>query len=169
MRLLRAHHEGNANRSVLHTAQRLWLQLETACSTSYYKSPLSHSLFSCATSKLTSNTALQNTPDKRPIKIASQLHTGAATAASAPPSSRIASREVQPTRQPFGHVGSSLGRGASSPYDHWHSWVSKLGMTRSGSPVSEGHGRHRLFEARISVEEGERSHWACICRSCEAA
>ena len=51
-------------------------------------------------------------------------------------SSRIASRLVHPCTQPFGHDGSSLGGGATSPNDHWHSWVAKLGVTRSGSPSS---------------------------------
>merc|ERR1719198_2762784 len=48
----------------------------------------------------------------------------------------MASRLVQPTTQPFGHVGSSAGGGATSPNDHWHSCVAKLGLTRSGRPSS---------------------------------
>ena len=45
-----------------------------------------------------------------------------ARAVVAPPlSSFMASRLVQPTTHPFGHVGSSSGGGATSPNDHWHS------------------------------------------------
>ena len=53
-----------------------------------------------------------------------------------PPNSFIACRDVQPTKQPFGQVGSASGGGATSPYDHWHSWVSKFGTTRRDNPSS---------------------------------
>ena len=60
-----------------------------------------------------------------------------ARAVTPPPlSSFIASRLVQPTTHPFGQVGSSSGGSAASPNDHWHSCVTKLGVTRSGSPSS---------------------------------
>lgn len=67
---------------------------------------------------------------------ASPLHSHANAVALPPLSSRIASRLVQPTMQPLGHVGSSTGGGAASPKDHWHSCVAKLGETRNGTPSS---------------------------------
>ena len=71
------------------------------------------------------------------IRVVTICYSHARTAGPPPLSSRIASRLVQPTTQPFGHVGSSSGGGAASPNDHWHSCVSKFGLTRRGRPSSE--------------------------------
>ena len=46
----------------------------------------------------------------------------------------IIARVGQPVRQPWGNEGSALWSKGSSPQDHWHSWVAKLGLTVKDNP-----------------------------------